>query len=147
VSMIRTGDLIGTVSDLLGHIAVAIRAAAAVTVAAGIAVLIGTVTASAQARRTDIAILKLLGARRRQVLLGQAIEYALLAMLLAIVAIAVGGAGGWYVVTQVFALAWAPDWLTVAATLALSIAGTLGIGLAASLSTLSTRPSETLRSA
>jgi len=147
VSMIRTGDLIGTISDLLGHIAVAIRAAAAVTVAAGIVVLIGTVTASAQARRYDIAILKLLGARRRQLLLGQAIEYALLATLLAIVALAVGSAGGWYVVTHVFALPWAPDWRIVATTLAVSILATLGIGLAASLSTLSARPSATLRSA
>jgi len=146
VSMIRTGELIGTISDLLGHIAVAIRAAAAVTVAAGIVVLIGTVTASAQARRYDIAILKLLGARRRQLLLGQAIEYALLATLLAIVALAVGSAGGWYVVTHVFALPWAPDWRIVTTTLAVSILATLGIGLAASLSTLSARPSATLRS-
>jgi putative ABC transport system permease protein len=146
VSMIRTDDLIGTIADLLGHIAVAIRAAAAVTVAAGIVVLIGTVTASAQARRYDIAILKLLGARRRQLLLGQAIEYALLASLLAIVALAVGGAGGWYVVTHVFALGWAPDGAVVAATLAAAIVGTLGIGLLASLSTLATRPSATLRS-
>jgi len=147
VSMIRTGDLIGTISDLLGHIAVAIRAAAAVTVAAGIVVLIGTVTASAQARRYDIAILKLLGARRRQLLLGQAIEYALLATVLALVALVVGCAGGWYVVTRVFALPWAPDWSVVAVTLAASILATLGIGLAASLTTLSTRPSATLRSA
>jgi len=104
------------------------------------------VTASAQARRYDIAILKLLGARRRQLLLGQAIEYALLATLLAIVALAVGSAGGWYVVTHVFALPWAPDWRIVATTLAVSILATLGIGLAASLSTLSARPSATLRS-
>ena len=146
VSMIRTGDLIGTISDLLGHIAVAIRAAAAVTVAAGIVVLIGTVTASAQARRYDIAVLKLLGARRRQLLLGQTIEYALLATLLALVALGVGSGGGWYVVTQLFGLPWAPDWTVVAATLAASIVATLGIGLAASLSTLSARPSATLRS-
>ncbi len=145
VSMIRTGDLIGTISDLLGHIAVAIRAAAAMTVAAGIVVLIGTVTSAAQARRYDIAILKLLGARRRQLLLGQAIEYALLAGLLAIVALGVGGAGGWYVVTHVFALPWAPDGRVVGATLAMAMLSTLGIGLAVSLSTLSARPQATLR--
>ncbi len=146
VSMIRTGDLIGTIADLLGHITVAIRAAAAVTVAAGVVVLIGTVTASAQARRYDIAVLKLLGARRRQLLLGQALEYALLASLLAIVALAVGGGGGWYVVTHVFALPWAPDWATVTVTLAVSILATLGVGLASSLPSLSARPSATLRS-
>ena len=145
VSMIRTGDLIATIAGVLGQVGLAIRAAAGVTVAAGIVVLVGAVTASGQARRYDIAVLKLLGARRRQVLTGQAIEYALLASLLAAVALLVGGLGGWVVVTQLFALPWAPDWGVVAATLALSVAGTLGIGLAASLPTLSTRPAQTLR--
>jgi putative ABC transport system permease protein len=145
VSMIRTGDIIGQIGDLLGQIALAIRAAAAVTVAAGIVVLVGAVTASGQARRYDIAVLKLLGASRRQVLVGQAIEYALLSALLTGVALAVGGVGGWYVVVHVFGLPWAPDAGVVAATLAVSIAVTLGVGLLGSLPALATRPATTLR--
>jgi len=145
VSMIRTGDIIGQIGSLLGQIALAIRAAATVTVAAGIVVLIGAVTASGQSRRYDIAILKLLGGSRRQVLTGQAIEYALLSALLVGVALTVGGVGGWYVVTQVLALPWAPDMRVVAATLAASIAMTLGVGMLGSLPVLSARPAETLR--
>ena len=145
VSMIRTGDIIGQIGDLLGQIALAIRAAAAVTVVAGIVVLVGAVSASGQARRYDIAILKLLGGSRRQVLAGQAFEYALLSALLVGVALAVGGIGGWYVVTQVFTLPWAPDPWVVIATLAASIAMTLGIGLLGSLPVLAARPSATLR--
>ncbi|WBO23407.1 ABC transporter permease [Sphingomonas abietis] len=145
VSLIRTGDIIGQIGTLLGQIALAIRAAAAVTVAAGIVVLVGAVTASGQARRYDIAVLKLLGASRRQVLIGQAIEYALLSALLTGVALAIGGLGGWYVVVHVFSLPWAPDVGVVAATLAVSIAMTLGVGLLGSLPSLATRPAATLR--
>ena len=145
VTMLRTGDVIGQVGDLLGKIALAIRAAAAVTVAAGIVVLIGAIAASGRARRYDVVILKLLGASRRQVLGGQALEYALLSALLAGIALAVGGLGGWYVVTAVFALPWAPDPVVVAATLAGAIAMTLGLGVLGSLPALAARPAQSLR--
>jgi putative ABC transport system permease protein len=145
VTLLRTGDVIGQISDLLGRIALAIRAAAAVTVVAGIVVLVGAVTASGQARRYDIVILKLLGGSRAQLLLGQALEYGLLSLLLAGVALVMGGGGGWYVVTQVLALPWAPDPVTVALTLATAMLVTLGIGVAVSLPTLRTPPAEALR--
>lgn len=145
VTMLRTGDVIGRVGDLLGQIALAIRAAAAVTIAAGIVVLVGAIAASGQARRYDLIILKLLGASRRQVLLGQALEHLLLSLLLAAVALAVGGAAGWYVVTRVFALPWAPDAATVAATLAAAILLTLGIGVLGSLPAMRAKPAQGLR--
>jgi putative ABC transport system permease protein len=145
VTMLRTGDVIGRVGEVLGQIALAIRAAAAVTIAAGIVVLIGAIAASGQARRYDLMILKLLGASRRQVLLGQAIEHLLLSVLLAGVALVVGGVAGWYVVTRVFDLPWAPDGATVAATLAASIALTLGIGVLGSLPAMRVRPAQGLR--
>ncbi len=145
VTMLRTGDVIGQVSELLGRIAIAIRAAAAVTVVAGIVVLIGAVTASGQARRYDTVVLKLLGGSRAQLLGGQAIEYALLALLLAAVALLIGTAGGWYVVTQVLDLTWSPDPLTVTATLAAAIITTLGIGIASSLPALRATPATGLR--
>jgi putative ABC transport system permease protein len=147
VTLVRVGDLITQVGDLLGRIALAIRAAAAVTVFAGVAVLVGAVAASSQARRYDVVILKLLGGSRRQLLSVQALEYALLSLLLAGVALVIGGAAGWYVVTRVFALGWAPDGWTVAGTLALSCFVTLGIGLIGSLAPLSARPAASLREA
>ena len=145
VTMLRTGDIIGQVGDLLGRIALAIRAAASVTVAAGIVVLIGAIAASERTRRYDIVILKMLGGSRRQVLVGQALEYLLLSALLTGVALATGGVGGWYVVAKVFALPWAPDGWVVAATLATAIAVTLIVGLLGSLPALAARPAESLR--
>ena len=57
------------------------------------------------ARRTrsyDAVLLKLLGATRGQVLIVQAMEYALLATLLSALALAIGSAAGWYVTTPRF---------------------------------------------
>ena len=143
VTLIRVGDVIGQIGELLGQVALAVRVAASATVLAGIAVLVGAVAASSRARRYDAVILKLLGGRARQVLAVQAIEYALLSLVLVGIALAVGGSAGWYVVVHVFKLPWAPDPAIVAATLALAM--TVAIGLSGSIPALRARPAETLR--
>lgn len=145
VTMIRVGDIIGQIDAVLAQVALAIRVAAAVTVAAGVAVLVGAVAASGRARRYDAVILKLLGGRSRQVLAAQALEFALLSLALTIVALVVGTGAGWYVVARVFDLAFAPDWLVVAATLASAVLVTVGVGLIGSLPALRARPAEMLR--
>lgn len=147
VTLIRVGDVIGQIGAILGQVALAIRVAAGVTVAAGIAVLIGAVAASARARRADAVILKLVGARRAQVLAVQGIEYGLLALLLTGVALAVGMGAGWYVITQVFALPWAPRGSAIAATLAAAVAMTMAVGVLGNLAVLRVRPAEALRNA
>ncbi|MES2042613.1 MAG: FtsX-like permease family protein [Pseudomonadota bacterium] len=145
VTMIRVGDLIAQIGVALGQIALAIRAAAAVTVAAGIAVLVGAVAASSRTRRYDAVILKLLGASARQVLTAQAIEYALLSAIVVLIALLMGASAGWFVVVRVFELAWAPDWGVVAMTMAAGVLATLGIGLLGSLPALRARPADALR--
>lgn len=145
VTLIRVGDVIGQIGAVLGQIALAVRAAAGVTVLAGIAVLVGAVAATTRARRYDSVILKLLGASARQVLAVQALEYLLLSLLVAGVALAVGGGAGWFVVTRVLDLPWAPDWRVIAATLGAASAVTLGVGLLGSLPVLRTRPATALR--
>lgn len=145
VSLIRVKDVVGQVSTIFGQLATAIRAAASVTLAAGIAVLIGAIAASRRARLYDAVLLKLLGASRRQILATQAIEYALLATVIAGIALALGTVAGWYVVTGIFELKWAPDWTVVFATLGIGAVGTLGIGLLGSLPMLAARPAAALR--
>jgi putative ABC transport system permease protein len=146
VTMIRVGDVIGQIGGVLAQVALAIRAAAAVTVAAGIAVLVGAIAASGRARRYDAVILKLLGGSAAQVLGAQAVEYAMLALVLVAVALAVGTAAGWFVVVNLFAVPWAPDWWVVDTTLAAAALMTLGAGLVGSLPALRARPAAALRS-
>lgn len=145
VSIIEVSEVIGQVTALLGQMAAAIVAAAAVSIVAGIAVLIGAIAASGQARAYDSVVLRTLGATRRQILLVQALEYALLAGLLAAVATLLGLAAGWSVIVEIFEFAWAPDWGVVLATLAAGTVLTLGIGLAGAVPLMSIRPARALR--
>jgi putative ABC transport system permease protein len=145
ISMIRVKDVIATVADLLGQLATAVRAASLVAVAAGIAVLIGAILAARQSRIYDAVLLKLLGAKRAQILAVHAIEFAALAAVVALIALTVGSAAGWYVVTRVLELEWAPDWPVVLATLATGAILTLGLGLLGSLPALAARPARALR--
>ncbi len=144
-SLIRVKDVIATVGGLLGQLATAIAAASSVAIAAGIAVLVGAVIAARRARIYDSVLLKLLGATRPQVLLVQAIEYLLLALLVSAVALGVGMAASWYVMTQMFDLPWSPDFAAVLTTLGIGVAMILVIGLLGSLPALTARPARALR--
>ena len=144
-SIIAVSEVVGQVRTILDQMATAILLSASVTILAGIAVLVGAIAASRQARSYDSVILKTLGATRRQILAAQALEYALLALTLAALALALGGLAAWYVITGVFEFGWAPDWSIVAATLGLGALLTLGIGLLGSLPVLSVRPAQALR--
>lgn len=145
VSMIRIKDVITQVSDLLNQLATAIAIAGSVAVLAGIAVLIGAIAAARRGRSYDAVLLKLLGATRGQVLFVQAIEYAILGLVLSVLAIVIGSSAGWYVTTNVFELAWTPDWPVVAGTVALGGLGTLAMGLIGALPVLRARPAAALR--
>jgi putative ABC transport system permease protein len=145
VSVISVGEVIGQVSNLIAQMSGAIVAAASVAIFAGIAVLIGAIAASRQARSYDSVILKTLGATRWQILAAQAIEYCLLAATLSLLSLALGTAAAWYVIVEVFRFTWAPDWIVVIATLAGGAVLTLGIGLAGSIPLMSVRPATALR--
>jgi putative ABC transport system permease protein len=144
-SVIETGEVIGQVRTLLDQMATAILLAASVTILAGIAVLVGAIAASRQARSYDSVILKTLGATRRQILAAQALEYGLIAALLAAVALALGLGAAWWVIVRIFDFTWAPDWPIVLATLAGGAVLTLGIGLLGALPLISVRPAAALR--
>jgi putative ABC transport system permease protein len=145
VSIIAVGEIIEQVGTILSQMSVAILLSASVAILAGIAVLIGAIAAARQARSYDSVILKTLGATRWQILGAQALEYALLAAILAAVSLALGLAGAWYVIVGIFEFNWNPDWAVVLGTLAGGAILTLGIGLLGSLPLLSIRPATALR--
>lgn len=144
-SVIAVSEVLGQVRTILDQMATAILLSASVAILAGIAVLIGAIAAARQARTYDSVVLKTLGATRRQILAAQALEYALLALMLAALALALGTLAAWYVITGVFEFRWAPDWGVVLATLGGGALLTLGIGLLGSLPVLSVRPAQALR--
>lgn len=144
-STVRVADVLGQVSTLLGQLSAAIRAAGSLTLAAGIAVLIGALAAGRRARTYDAVLLKVLGATRGQVARATLLEYAVLGGIVAGVAMLLGTAAGWYVVVQVFDLAWQPAWGPVALTVVAGGVLTVVLALAGSWRALSARPATVLR--
>lgn len=145
-SLIAVRDVVSQVTTLLTQMSQAIAAAASIAILAGIAVLIGAIAASRERRVYDSVILKLLGATRGQILGAQGMEYAVLAAILAVLALGLGLAGAWYVVTQLFDFTFAPDPLIVGATLIGGAGLSFLIGIAGSWPLLSAKPAQALRS-
>lgn len=145
-SLIEVGEVVSQVTLLLQQMAQAIAAAASIAILAGIAVLVGAIAAARQSRIYDSVILKLLGATRRQILGAQAMEYAILALVLGLVALALGLGAGWYVIVQIFDFAFAPDPAVLAWTLIGGAGLTFALGMLGSLPILAARPAEALRS-
>ena len=120
VSAIRVRDAIDQFERIFKKIMVAVEAAGSVTLLAGALVLAGAL-ATAQRRRTlESAILKTIGARRGQILLVHAWEYALLAVLAAGIATLLGSALAWIAVTRLMEIDFAFSLRAVFSTLAVA---------------------------
>ena len=130
---------------LLEQVGLATLAAAGVTVLAGIAVLLGAIAAARAQRSYDTVILRVLGASRAQIMALLLAEYALLAGVLALVALALGGTAGWLVIVKLFEFDWLPDWSTVALTLGGGLLAVLAFAVLASLPLLREKPAQALR--
>lgn len=144
-SVIEVGGVLTQARDLLRQVSAAVLSAASVAVLAGIAVLLGAIAAARAARLYDNVILRVLGASRRQLLLLQVAEYALLSLVLAGVAFALGTGTAWLVVVKLFEFDWLPNWPVVLATLGLGLALVIAFALAASLPLLRAKPAQALR--
>jgi putative ABC transport system permease protein len=144
-SVIEVGPLLVQAREILGQVSLAILAAAGVAVLAGIAVLIGAIAAARAQRTYDSVILRVLGASSRQLLLLQLAEFGMLAAVLGVVALGLGGALGWIVIVQLFEFDWLPDWGRVLAVLGAGIALVLVFALGASLQVLRAQPAQSLR--
>ena len=140
------GPLLTQARAILEQVSLAILAAASVAVLAGIAVLLGAIAAARAARTYDTVILRVLGASTRQLLVLQLAEFGLLAAVLALVALGLGGTMAWLVIVQLFEFEWLPDWPRVLAVLGCGVTLVLTFALGASLPLLRARPARALRS-
>ena len=145
VSAIRVRDALDAVGGVLGDIAAATRATAAVTLAAGLLVLAGAFAAGHQRRVRDAVVLKVLGATRRHILVAYLAEYGLLGLATAVVAAGFGTLAGWLVLTNVMRAPWTFLPLPVLATAALAVLVTLVMGFAGTWRALARKAAPVLR--
>ena len=108
ITAIRVRDILEKLTDLTERIADAVRLTAGITVLAGALVLGGAIAGGQQRRLYDAVILKVLGARRRDVLASLFLEYLFLAVSTAFAAMIMGSVAGWAVLTKVMRIDWAP---------------------------------------
>jgi putative ABC transport system permease protein len=129
ITSVRVKDAIEIVDQLVGQLAMAIRAAAAVALVASVLVLAGALAAGNRARTHDAVVLKTLGATRNMLMRAFSYEYIILGMATAVFALFAGGVSAWFVVSRIMNLpsSFMPD--VAALTLAISLVLTVGIGL------------------
>ncbi|HEY8194747.1 MAG TPA: FtsX-like permease family protein, partial [Hyphomicrobium sp.] len=120
VTSIRVRDAIDQFSKIFARVMVAVQVAGSVTLAAGALVLAGALATAQRRRILEAVILKTIGARRRQILKAHAYEYALLAAIAALVAIALGSLVAWIAVTRVMEIDFVFSLNAVLTTLAIA---------------------------
>ena len=101
VTSVRVAEALDVVERVVGQLATAIRAAAAVALVASVLVLAGALAAGNRGRVYDSVVLKVLGATRRTLIRAFVTEYAILGAATALFALLAGSAAGWFVVTQI----------------------------------------------
>ncbi|PWL19377.1 glycosyl transferase family 1 [Falsochrobactrum shanghaiense] len=145
VTTVSVTDALDVANDLIGQLATAIRAAAAIALAASVLVLGGALAAGNRARVHDAVVLKTLGATRRTLIAAYVAEYMLLGLATAVFALVAGGVAGWYVVVEIMKLKaqFLPD--VALMTVAVALVLTVGFGLAGTWRILGQKPAAVLR--
>ena len=145
ITAIPVRDAIGRVTEALEAIGTATRWAASVTLATGLAVLIGAAAAGERARFYEAAVLKTLGASRGRILASFALRAALAGLAAGLVAIAAGGLAGWAVMRLVMEVPYHFEPVSAALVVGGGLLATLGAGLAFAIRPLAGRPAQALR--
>jgi putative ABC transport system permease protein len=145
VTSVRVKDAISIANELVGQLAVAIRAAASVALIASILVLGGALAAGNRARVHDAVVLKTLGATRRTLIKAFSYEYVILGLATATFALFAGGLASWYVIVRVMKLPASFQPEVAVSTLVLALVLTVGFGLAGTWRVLGQKAAPILR--
>ena len=147
VSVIDLDLVLRTVDQVLDKVSVVVRLVALFSVGTGLCVLVAVITGSRFQRLRESALLRTLGASRRQVGRILLVEYLSLGGLAGIAGLLLALGGGWALARFVFEVTFAPSWP------ALLFAGvgvpsfTVLVGLTSSRGILAAPPLEVLRRA
>lgn len=145
VSTVRLKEVLENVQKLLRKIGGAVDAMAAITIVAGIIVLAGAVATGHQSRIYDSAVLKVLGATRKNILKAYMYEFLILGFATGLVAIMLGTLAAYGVVIGIMKMTWYFTLDIPLITIGGSIAVTLLLGMVSIWTAMSLRPAQVLR--
>ncbi|WP_417449888.1 ABC transporter permease [Kordiimonas sp.] len=145
VTAVRMKEVLSSVNTMMEQIGIAVRATAAVAIIAGILVLAGAIAAGFRQRVYESVILKVIGAVRGQILGAYLLEYALIGLITATIALALGSLAGWLVVEFVMEMEFSFLPWPMVFTVTVSLLITVLFGLGSSFRALSAKPNQVLR--
>lgn len=147
ITVIRVKEAMELFDHLLGQVSTAIRAASAVTLAAGLIVLAGAIAAGHRRRVRESVVLKVIGATRAQILKIHAAEFAVLGLATGVVAAIAGSAAAWGVIVFVMKGEFELLPARLAVVVLGAIAATTALGLFGAHRALRRKPAAELREA
>ena len=147
VSVIDLDFVQRQVRDITRQVSRAVELVFWFTLLSGLLVLSGAISATQQERRFDAGVMRVLGARSRQLLRFDAVEFALIGAIAGFIACGSAVAITSVIAAKVFEFQYAPNWPLIALGLASSILLVLVIGLAGTRAARASAPSLSLREA
>jgi putative ABC transport system permease protein len=144
VSVFNVGDLLAQVRSMVGKAAIAVQSVFLFTLGAGLTVLLAAVQASRDERRYEMAIMRVLGARRGLLLRNLLAEFSTLGLLAGLLA-ATGAAIGGFLLARTLGLGYHFDPLLWCVGVAGTVLLVAGGGWIATRSVLARPPADLLR--
>ncbi len=145
VSVVRMTEVLNNVQDLLRKIGSAIDVMAAITILTGVLVLAGAVAAGHKGRIYDAAVLKVVGATRRDILKAYLLEFLFLGSVTGLIALGLGALAAYGIVTGLMQMSWQFSLTVPVLTITLGILFTLLAGMTSIWLALAIRPARLLR--
>jgi len=145
VSVVDLGQILKSVDEVLGKVSFVIRFMALFSILTGLLVLISSVVLSKYQRIKESVLLRTLGAKSRQILAINAIEYFLLGALATLTGIGLSFIGSWALAKFSFKIPFTPDWWPPFLVFLIIVSLTMIIGLFNSREVLRKTPLEVLR--
>jgi putative ABC transport system permease protein len=145
VTAIPIGEVLASVARVVERVSFAVRGVALLVAAAGFIVLGGAVAAARAARLREAMILKTLGAGRPAIVRALAVEFGLVGAAAGMLGTGLAAALAWAIARWVLDVpwVWAPDLALIGS--AVTMAGTMAVGLAGTYRLLGRRPFAVLR--
>ncbi len=145
ITSVRVKDALDSINELVGHLATAVRVAAAVALVASVLVLAGALAAGHRYRIYDAVILKTVGATRGRIMTAFVLEYMALGLVTAVFAVVAGTLAAYGVLEGVMSIPFTFMPGTAVAAVAIALVLTVGFGLLGTWRVLGQKPAPILR--